>query len=178
MDQRFTEVRRLLDRYIVEVVEAYDFCPWAKAARTGGEIAVEVLWGTPTLDHWATAAERLLALPETRVAMVVAPPRKFQSDREKDQAARAYMAASTPEERKAAQMRFADALDPIGSMSRHAEWRALSPGGALTAAGRNLFGNPVPSNFPGFRHWIFAIGVPFILLGLLWRRVRAVEVVA
>ena len=73
MDPKFAEVRRLLDRYIVEIVETYDFCPWAKAARTGGEIAVEVLWDTPALDTWIAAAERLLARPETRVAMVVAP---------------------------------------------------------------------------------------------------------
>ena len=73
MDPKFAEVRRLLDRYIVEIVETYDFCPWAKAARTGGEIAVEVLWDTPALDTWVAAARRLLARPETRVAMVVAP---------------------------------------------------------------------------------------------------------
>jgi len=71
--EKSAEVLRLLDRYIVEIVEAYDFCPWAKAARTGGEIAVEVLWGTPALDAWVAAAERLLAQPDTRVAMVLAP---------------------------------------------------------------------------------------------------------
>jgi hypothetical protein len=73
VDPKFAEVRRLLDRYIVEIVETYDFCPWAKAARTGGELAVDVLWDTPALDQWIAAAERLLARPETRVAMVVAP---------------------------------------------------------------------------------------------------------
>lgn len=66
-------MRRLLDRYIVEIVEAYDLCPWAKPARTGGEVAVEVLWGTPPLDAWVRAARALLAEPHTRVAMVVAP---------------------------------------------------------------------------------------------------------
>jgi hypothetical protein len=58
---------------MVEIVEAYGLCPWAKPARLGGEVAVEVLWGTPAVDTWVTAAEALLARPETRVAMVVAP---------------------------------------------------------------------------------------------------------
>ncbi len=71
--ERFTEVRRLLDRYIVEIVETYGFCPWAKPARLGGEIAVDVLWGTPARDAWATTAEQLLARPSTRVAMIIAP---------------------------------------------------------------------------------------------------------
>ena len=73
MAERFAEVRRLLDRYIVEIVETYDFCPWAKAARLAGELAVDVLWGTPSDDDWCAAAARLLARPQTRVAMVVAP---------------------------------------------------------------------------------------------------------
>lgn len=58
---------------MVEIVEAYGLCPWAKSARLGGEVAVEVLWGTPTVDAWVTASEALLARTETRVAMVVAP---------------------------------------------------------------------------------------------------------
>jgi hypothetical protein len=31
------------------------------------------VWGTPALDAWIAEAERLLALPATRVAMVIAP---------------------------------------------------------------------------------------------------------
>lgn len=58
---------------MVEIVEAYGLCPWAKSARLGGEVAVEVLWGTPTVDAWVAASEALLARTETRVAMVVAP---------------------------------------------------------------------------------------------------------
>ncbi|HEY5920829.1 MAG TPA: DUF1415 family protein [Kofleriaceae bacterium] len=73
MSERSAEVRRLLDRYIVEIVETYDFCPWAKAARQNGELAVDVLWGTPAPAAWIDAARRLLAVPSTRVAMVVAP---------------------------------------------------------------------------------------------------------
>lgn len=70
---RRAEVMRLLDRYLVEVVERYQLCPWARATRQGGELAVEILWGTPTLDAWTATARELLARPSTRVAMVIAP---------------------------------------------------------------------------------------------------------
>lgn len=67
------EVRRILERYLVEVVERYELCPWARGARERREIAVGVLWGTPPLEAWVAEAERLLAVPVTRVAMVIAP---------------------------------------------------------------------------------------------------------
>ena len=73
MDERTAEVRRVLERYLTEVVENFDLCPWAKPARLGAEVAIEVLWGIPTVDAWSDAARDLLARPETRVAMVVAP---------------------------------------------------------------------------------------------------------
>ena len=72
-DRRRAEVLRLLERYLVEVVEAYELCPWAKAAREGGEVAAEVVWGTPTLEAWTQAAEQQLARPAARVVMVIAP---------------------------------------------------------------------------------------------------------
>jgi hypothetical protein len=71
--EKLAEVLRVLDRYLVEVVEAYGLCPWARQARLGGELAVEVLWGQPELAEWQEAAQALLARPKTRVAMVVAP---------------------------------------------------------------------------------------------------------
>lgn len=70
---RRAEVLRVLERYLVEVVEAYDLCPWARSARDNGEVAVEVVWGTPSLDVWVATAEALLARASTRVAMVIAP---------------------------------------------------------------------------------------------------------
>jgi len=73
MDARAAEVRRLLDRYLVEVVEAFGLCPWAKSARLAGEIAVDVVFGAPDADGFAAAATALLARAGTRVAMVVAP---------------------------------------------------------------------------------------------------------
>lgn len=73
MDVKTAEVRRVLERYLVEVVEAYELCPWARSARLGEELAVDVLWGAPPIDAWVAAAAALLARPGTRVAMVVAP---------------------------------------------------------------------------------------------------------
>lgn len=70
---RSAEVMRVLERYLVEVVERYDVCPWARGAREQGELAVGVLWGEPALDAWISEGTRLLAAPATRVAMVVAP---------------------------------------------------------------------------------------------------------
>jgi hypothetical protein len=67
------EVVRILQRYLVEVVERYALCPWAGSTRARGELAVGVLWGTPSLEQWIAEAERLLAVPGTRVAMVIAP---------------------------------------------------------------------------------------------------------
>ncbi len=67
------EARRILDRYIVEVVEEFDLCPWARSARVNGEIAVEILAGAPTHEEWMAAAKRALEQPKARVAMVVAP---------------------------------------------------------------------------------------------------------
>lgn len=67
------EVRRILDRYLLEVVEAFDLCPWAKPARLAGELTVEIVWGAPSLDAWEAAARGALAQPTTRVAMIVAP---------------------------------------------------------------------------------------------------------
>lgn len=67
------EVRRILDRYLVEVVEAFELCPWARSARLAGEVAVEIVWGAPAVEAWIEAARRALAHPTTRVAMIVAP---------------------------------------------------------------------------------------------------------
>jgi len=73
VDPRAGEARRLLDRYLVEIVETYELCPWAKTSRTAGELAVEFLWGTPTLEAWTEAATRAFVDPNIRVAMIVAP---------------------------------------------------------------------------------------------------------
>lgn len=71
--RRETEVIRLLERYLIEVVERWNMCPWAKSARKNGEVEIGVVWGTPTIGEWATAARALLDKPTCRVAMIVAP---------------------------------------------------------------------------------------------------------
>lgn len=71
--RRRTEVLRILHRYLVEVVERYDFCPWARMARERGQLQIEVVWGTPTIEAWVTTAEVLLGRDGVQVAMVVAP---------------------------------------------------------------------------------------------------------
>ena len=73
LSPRRAEVIRVFERYLTEVVERYDFCPWARLSRESGELGVEVVWGTPTLETWVAACQALLARPETRVAMVIAP---------------------------------------------------------------------------------------------------------
>jgi hypothetical protein len=91
---RSTEVLRILERYLVEVVERHALCPWARAAREQGELAVGIVWGTPALEAWVAEAERLLALPATRVAMVIAP--EIAVSREALRALRDIVAARIP----------------------------------------------------------------------------------
>jgi len=88
------EVRRILDRYLLEVVEAYDLCPWAKSSRLGGEVTVEIVWGTPSLDAWTFAARAALDMPRTRVAMIVAP--ELAISRDAFRAIRDHVAAAVP----------------------------------------------------------------------------------
>ncbi len=73
VELRRAEVIRLLERYLVEVVERWNLCPWARSAREGGEVAIEVVWGTPTAAALGVVAAGLLARPGTAVAMVVVP---------------------------------------------------------------------------------------------------------
>jgi hypothetical protein len=68
-----SEVRRILRRYLVEVVEEYDLCPWARRAREDGELAIAIVWSTPSVAAFVAAATDALAEPGTRVAMIVAP---------------------------------------------------------------------------------------------------------
>jgi hypothetical protein len=70
---RSAEVLRILERYLVEVVERHDLCPWARISRERHELAIGVLWGTPALDAWVAEARHQLAVPGARVAIVVAP---------------------------------------------------------------------------------------------------------
>jgi hypothetical protein len=128
--------------------------------------------------RWATVTVVAILVGLSSVAGALAPPRGWTSDREQQEASRQVREAASPEERRAALRRLSDSLDPLGSGSEMAAWRALSPASLLAACGRDLFGNPLPGNFPPGRHWVLALGVPALLLGVLGRRVRAVEVVS
>lgn len=71
---RAAEVHRLLDRYLVEVVEAWSLCPWAYNARTRGELHVEIHWGAVgDLTAASELARRGLAAPGARVVMILFP---------------------------------------------------------------------------------------------------------
>ena len=73
MDAREREVRRVLDRYLVEVIEAYNLCPWARGARQNGELVTHILWGTPTPEAVCDVAAAALGTPGMRIAMLVFP---------------------------------------------------------------------------------------------------------
>ncbi len=71
---REAAVRRLLERYLIEVVEAWGLCPWAHLARVRGELAIDIHWG-PGCEPAAACelARRGLSRPGARVIMLVFP---------------------------------------------------------------------------------------------------------
>lgn len=70
---RRRDVLRILERYIIEIIEKYNLCPWAYSARLNGAIGTDILWGTPTMDAWLECGAALLAKPGIQIAMVVVP---------------------------------------------------------------------------------------------------------
>ncbi|MHC4923647.1 MAG: hypothetical protein ACYTG4_06155 [Planctomycetota bacterium] len=111
------------------------------------------------------------------VSAVVAPPTKWTSNRERRRAEKALRQAKSDVDRQAQMERFRDANDSLSSGSEYAEWRALSPTASLEAVGRVFFDVRVPNNFAGGPHWILVLGITGSLLGVVWIRVKAVEVV-
>jgi hypothetical protein len=73
MDTAITlEARRLLDRYLIEVVEAFELCPWAASARRRGEVHVEVVGDGSLIDTAVNAAvDRIAADDRIAIGMVV-----------------------------------------------------------------------------------------------------------
>jgi hypothetical protein len=59
VDSLEREAERLLWRYVVEVVERFGLCPWARGARERGDVHVEVLTGEPKLAAIVEAAVRI-----------------------------------------------------------------------------------------------------------------------
>jgi hypothetical protein len=71
------EIRRLLKRYQIEVVERFGLCPWAKAAREQGEVAVEIVevpgslaWGGSPANAEDVAASTVEEVCRVAAAMM------------------------------------------------------------------------------------------------------------
>jgi hypothetical protein len=125
--------------------------------------------------RWASVAIAAVYLVLVAVAGIVATSHADTSAGERALASAAN--AKTPEEAQRRLDKVADQFDPLGSPSPHAGWRFLSPNASLHAVGRDLLGIRVPSNFSGGRHWILLLGIGALGFAVLWRRVRAVEIV-
>jgi hypothetical protein len=63
------EARRLVLRYLTEVVERFDLCPWARPARLRGELWIDVV----DPDGAAAAITRFLAAEDKVVGLIVVP---------------------------------------------------------------------------------------------------------
>jgi hypothetical protein len=66
----------LYERYAVEVVERFGFCPWARASRESGQVTLRVVFSTDR-DDFAESLERLSELhrqaPSTDIALFIYP---------------------------------------------------------------------------------------------------------
>jgi hypothetical protein len=62
------EARRLLDRYLTEVVERFGLCPWAEPARRRGELRVEIVVAE---DAVGEAVTRIAEDAKATIGMVV-----------------------------------------------------------------------------------------------------------
>jgi hypothetical protein len=66
---RAREARRLAFRYLTEVVERFDLCPWAAPARARGELWLDVV----DADDAAAAIGRFLSTPGAVIGLIVVP---------------------------------------------------------------------------------------------------------
>lgn len=65
---------RINTRYLEEVVEAHNVCPYARGARSGGAVARRVLWDeAPSVTSALSAITELEAESETVVALLIYP---------------------------------------------------------------------------------------------------------
>ena len=68
------EVVRILHRYLTEVVEPLQLCPWAQPARLGDELRIELVWaGADRDDQLHAVMATLSAQNDLRIALVLAP---------------------------------------------------------------------------------------------------------
>lgn len=69
-----SEAKRVHHRYLVEVVEAFGLCPWAKDARTKGRINMHVTLVTAADPNVLLAeVEACMRSPETEIGMLICP---------------------------------------------------------------------------------------------------------
>lgn len=68
------EVQRIHTRYHCEVVEAFALCPWAKEARSGGRVHMNVTFTTRADPHAALAAiDQSMSDPAIEIGMLIFP---------------------------------------------------------------------------------------------------------
>jgi hypothetical protein len=75
-DQLTHDTLKVYERYAVEVVEQFGFCPWARASRESGEVALRVIFSADRDDFGASI--RLLEelerqAPATDIALFIYP---------------------------------------------------------------------------------------------------------
>lgn len=69
-----SEAKRVHHRYMVEVVEAFGLCPWAKEARAQGRINVHVtLLTAPDPSVLLAEVDRCMQASETEIGMLLCP---------------------------------------------------------------------------------------------------------
>jgi hypothetical protein len=72
------EVLRVNDRYLVEVVEAFDFCPYARGARQAGQVERRVIVGG---DEEAACVETIGQIAaQTQIGLLILPRLAVDAD--------------------------------------------------------------------------------------------------
>jgi hypothetical protein len=68
------EAQRVQLRYSIEVVEAFDFCPWARSARETGRVRTVVLFGSePATSNVVAVVRGLGADPQPEIGLLLFP---------------------------------------------------------------------------------------------------------
>src|SRR5690348_15872792 len=66
------------ERYLVEVVEAFDFCPYARGARQAGEVARRVIAGS---DEEAACLRAIAQMPaQVQIGLLILPRLALDAD--------------------------------------------------------------------------------------------------
>jgi len=77
------EVLRINTRYLVEIVEEYDFCPWAKRVRGTPRFRREILWGdsdnVSLHEKIGRYVEEIAQTSEVEIALLIFPKLKLSA---------------------------------------------------------------------------------------------------